>query len=172
MNNHQIRKILNSHPKTRNIFVSVHAADTLPEKPRFRKPCAYICNTDVASGPGKHWVCFFFPRENIGEYYDSYGHAPSEEFARFLGFPYRWNGVSVQSDYSTACGQHVIYYIFKRSCEISMDGIVHNFHPRNRKMNDDLVNEAVESAFGVDLNVFDVGFVMKQVSTTLKKRSV
>ena len=47
-----------------------------------------------------------------------------------------------------------------------MDGIVHDFHQRNRNMNDDLVNEAVESAFRVDLNVFDVGFVMKQISTS------
>ena len=35
-------------------------------------------------------------------------------------------------------------------------------------MNDDLVNEAVESDSGVDLNVFDVVF-MKQISTSLKK---
>ena len=34
--------------------------ETLPEKPRFRESCAYVCNTDDTSGPGKQWV-FFLP---------------------------------------------------------------------------------------------------------------
>ena len=73
MNNLQISQALDGDDVTKQIFVGVYVADTLPIK---EYPGAYICNTDTSSEPGRHWIAFFSPRPGILESFDSFGWNP------------------------------------------------------------------------------------------------
>lgn len=158
---------MESHPLTRNVFVSVHAADTLPTLSPQLKPCAYIANTDKSSEPGKHWVCFYFPKYSIPEYFDSYGVHPNKYFERFLEGNYVKNINFIQHPKSTVCGQYVMFYILQRCNGYSIDEIVQMFDKNNLIQNDVLVNDYVEKQFGVDLDVFDAYFLNKQINRGL-----
>ena len=64
MYGHQIERAILSDPVTRRTFHGVETRDHV-KIPR-QRPSVIIANTDDSSGPGKHWVVFFFPkRENL-----------------------------------------------------------------------------------------------------------
>ena len=159
----QLTKILKSHPVTRNVFVNVHASDTLPPTPRTIKPCAYISNTAPWRETGEHWVCFFFAKNSLPEYFDSFALDILPNFSKFLGEKYLTNTNIIQSIWSTSCGQHVIDYIYKRRAGYSMCDIVSVFDESNLLNNDLKVNQSVESNFGVDLKIYDKKFVLQQL---------
>lgn len=167
MNNFEITKLMDSHSLTRNVFVSVHAADTLPKSSRHLKPCAYIANTDKASQPGKHWVCFYFPKYSIPEYFDSYGVHPNIGFETFLDGNYVKNITFIQHPQSTVCGQYAMFYILQRCHGYSIREIVRMFDKENLIENDVFVNNVVNNNFGKDLEVFDSYFINKQINQAL-----
>ena len=61
-----------------------------PQQPdgtgKFPKVFSFVMNTDLSSGPGKHWVAVRVDTrdENTVEYYDSFGEEPSKHFMKQL----------------------------------------------------------------------------------------
>ena len=74
MNTLQLERALKHNTFTKKIFVGVFAADELPTLNTF--PCGFVANTDPSTEPGTHWVAFYFPSREKGEFFDSYGHPP------------------------------------------------------------------------------------------------
>ena len=160
----QITHTLTSHPRTKNVFVSTHAADSLPLGPRVDKPCAYIANTANWDQQGEHWVCFFFPKKGLPEYFDSFALDIPRHFANFLGSHFKQNHHIVQHPFSTACGQHVIYYIWQRCRGLCMEQILSLYTKNDYLINDVFVNQMIQQAFGVNLNVIDTRFINEQLN--------
>ena len=113
MNTAQITHALEQDPVTSKKFCGVFPSDKLPQTID-RYPCGFIANTDPNSGPGTHWVTYF-PLEEKGEFFDSYGHAPEyyrKSFGDFLKSRAQdFNGRKLQSAWSDVCGQYFILVI-------------------------------------------------------------
>ncbi len=165
MNNGQIHALLKSHLETKNVFVSVYAADNLPRLPRDNRPCAYIANTAPINNAGEHWVCFFFPKNDPPEYFDSLGFPPLiNDFFHFLETDQNkiiFNDCPIQNPFSTTCGQHVIHYILKKCRHMSMKDIISPFCNHDFRINDAIINSYVEKNFNTKLNIFDKQFIKK-----------
>ena len=73
MNTLQIKRALERDTFTKKIFGGVFAADELP-KLMNTFPCGFVANTDPSTEPGMHWVAFYFPSREKGEFFDSYGY--------------------------------------------------------------------------------------------------
>ena len=107
MNTAQITHALEQDPVTRKKFCGVIPSDKLPQTID-RYPCGFVANTDPSSGPGTHWVAFYFPSEEKGEFFDSYGHAPEyyrKSFGDFLkSRAWDFNRRKLKSVWSDVCG--------------------------------------------------------------------
>lgn len=163
MNNREISRIINTHHLLRNIFVGVYPADCLPDIPRKNKPCAYIANTHRKNQPGEHWVCFYATSYQPMEYFDSYGFPPKDDFLNILGEDYLRSTKFVQHPLSAMCGQYCIFYIYMRAIGTSMIDIIQMFDD-NTLLNDVKVNRIIEEVFDVDLDVFDLNYIGKQIA--------
>lgn len=163
MNNRQIERLLSTNIITRNAFVSVHAADCLPERERRRKPCAYVVNTDEISGPGKHWVCIYFPKSKPVEYFDSFGLYPKKYFIEFMKNDFLFHSNFLQQVNSTVCGQYCIAYIYLRCKGLCMAEILNLFNVYDPLGNDCYVNHIVKNEFGESYDIFDNNFLQKQI---------
>ena len=73
MNTLQLKRALERDTFTKKIFGGVFAADELP-KTFDTFPCGLVANTDPSTEPGTHWVAFYFPSRDKGEFFDSYGY--------------------------------------------------------------------------------------------------
>lgn len=163
MNNRQISALMRNHSRVSKIFVGVYPADMLPKKPRKDKPCAYIANTHKHNQPGEHWVCFYFPKDSLPEFWDSYGFPPQNEFKHFLGKHYLCSNKPLQHPLSSVCGQYCCLYILKRTEGFDMHSIITSF-TNDLIQNDILVNLIIEKTFCVDYDVISFPFLSKQIS--------
>ena len=69
----QIKRALERNTFTKKIFCGVFASDELPEIiDTF--PCGFVVNTDPSTELGTHWIAFYFPSHEKGEFFDSYGY--------------------------------------------------------------------------------------------------
>ena len=151
MNTAQITHALEQDPVTSKTFCGVFPSDKLPQT--FDKyPCGFVANTDPSSGPGTHWVAFYFPSEEKGEFFDSYGHAPEyyrKSFGDFLkSRAWDFNRRKLQSAWSDVCGQYCIFYLSHRARGQSMSNIVHLFN-NDTVLNDTKVSQFVKRHFKV-----------------------
>ena len=123
---------LSNFPYLHKNLDGVYSADKIPRK--ITKNHFFICNTDVSSGPGKHWFCVLKLENNILECFDSLGITDEKkEFLRkHLNLPkirkIDFNTTSVQSPSTSSCGLFVLYFL------------VHRFHNKDLSF-DDLMNE-------------------------------
>lgn len=112
MNELEIAKYLSADKYISKFFRGVFARDELVENDRGEG--LYIINTDISTGPGKHWVCLFLSDET--EYFDSLGLAPVEVKA-FLDNrlePYVFSSQRLQGPNSDVCGDYCILYAYFR----------------------------------------------------------
>ena len=144
--------------------MNTHAADTLPERPRIQRPAAYIVNLSPLSSPGTHWVCFFFPVTGLPEYFDTFSFDIPSYFWNFIGQRYKHNTKIVQYPLNTTCGQHVIYYIYQRCKNISMEAILDGYNSTDLFLNDVLVNQIVNQNFGLCLSLVNEKFINEQIT--------
>ena len=75
MNTIKITHALQQDHFTKRTFCGVFPSDKLP-KTIDKYPCAIVANTDASGQPGSHWVVFYFPSEQKGEFFNSYGQPP------------------------------------------------------------------------------------------------
>ena len=147
MNTMQLERVMKTDPYTRSQFRGVFAADQLPRRVK-TYPSAYIVNTDPASEPGAHWVAFYFPQKDKGEFFDSYGDTPAYYSGIFKTFikqnscTWTYNHQPLQSLLSRVCGQYCLFYLLHRCHGVNMFKILRYFH-KNKERNDRFVNEFI-----------------------------
>ena len=113
MNTLQLKRALEHNPSTKKIFGGVFAADELP-KTFDTFPYGFVANTDPSTEPGTHWVAFYFPSRDKGEFFDSYGYPPEHYGLESYDIE-TWNKYKLQSSWSNVCGQYCIFYLYHKS---------------------------------------------------------
>ena len=147
MNSLQLERALERNPYTKKTFRGVFAADELPDLDTF--PCGFVANTDPHTEPGTHWVAFYFPSRDKGEFFDSYGYPPEYYGEPFMGYNIETiNSHKLQSSWSEVCGHYCIFYLYYRSRRYSMSKIV-NMFSSNTTINDCKVSCYVKKHFNV-----------------------
>ena len=125
MNTLQLKRALERDTFTKKIFGGVFAADELP-KTFDTFPYGFVANTDPSTEPGTHWVAFYFPSHDKGEFFDSYGYPPEHYGLESYDIE-TWNKYKLQSSWSNVCGQYCIFYLYHKSRGYSMSKIVNLF---------------------------------------------
>ena len=147
MNSLQLERALERNPFTKKTFRGVFAADELPDLDTF--PCGFVANTDPRTEPGTHWVAFYFPSRDKGEFFDSYGYPPEYYGEGFTVYDVETiNSHKLQSSWSEVCGHYCIFYLYYRSRRHSMSKIV-NMFSSNTTINDCKVSCYVKKHFNV-----------------------
>ena len=112
MFSHEIEQELN-HLKC---FKGVYSKNNLPLRKLVTRPIAFIINTQNSDEPGEHWVGLFVAKNNIAEFFDSFGRNPlCCEIKKFLII----NDVKIliinkniiQNIFSDNCGRYCILFI-------------------------------------------------------------
>lgn len=148
MNNVQIDKVLQRSALTRGKYLGCFAADKIPmngnnssSSSSNKYPYQMVVNMDTSSSYGSHWVAIHVCSPTHVEYYDSLGDwpPPSPHIHRFLRrFAHcKYSTRQWQSDRSSACGKHAIYFLLRRSAGLSFKDIMQ--HLAQCKQNADRV---------------------------------
>jgi hypothetical protein len=127
----------------RGIDDAVICADEIPRRP-IQKPAGFVVNTDFCSGPGKHWVTFYFPKKGPVEFFDSLGHSPEYYHAIFRNFlivngpQYLYNIGRLQDYGSPYCGEYCLDFLVQRVKGVSYYSYITQFGD-NYAQNDSIV---------------------------------
>ena len=113
-----------------NIFGGIFAKDQLVfELPN--REIFFICNTDISSNEGKHWVIIYLPKDGTNiEYFDSLGKRPDNLFVTFMSQSKRYisyNKIRLQSSVSDACAYYCLYFVYFRCRGVSFMDILTSF---------------------------------------------
>ncbi len=155
MNTGQIVQALEQDLVTSKMFCGVFPSNKLPQTV-IKYPCGFVANTDPSNKPETHWVAFYFPTEEKGEFFDSYGQPPSfytDSFGDFLNkHSYEWtfSTCKLQSAWSSVCGQYCVFYLSHKARGYSMNKIVQLFS-NNTTLNDTKVSHFVKTHFKIVL---------------------
>ena len=76
-----------------------------------------------------------------------------------MGGVYKRNLNIIQHPLTTTCGQHVIFYIFQRCKNETMEQIMSCYNERNILLNDVEITRMVNKNFQLDLKIIDIGFL-------------
>lgn len=147
--------------------IGVFPSDRLPKVDR--DPACVIANTDPHSKTGTHWVAFYIDG-NKCEFFDSYGNQPqNRHFIRFMQ-PYQvlYNRNQVQAPFSSACGQHVIHFLYHR-CR--GDKEILDCYTRDLGGNDQAVCAFVSDMCDVSIAPIDRSFVYSQIARVLQEQT-
>ncbi|MBM3938634.1 MAG: hypothetical protein FJ333_08300 [Sphingomonadales bacterium] len=104
-------------------FEGIFSYDTIPK--HFKNRNFIIVNTDISSGPGKHWFCIV-KNNGMIECFDSLGVTTAKQSFLRNHFAIRgithvtFNVTPVQPLDSTLCGQFVLYFLFERYHNLDM----------------------------------------------------
>jgi len=143
MNTNEIEQLLRATCKYD--FQGVYSIDNLLSKPKL-----VVCNTDPSTKPGQHWISIYVSEDGRGEYFDSFGRAPTGHFVDYLNEHCRnwiYNKKQLQSMISTFCGYYCCLYCIYRPRGFDLfkitnlfstdtafyDSIVHSFICRPNK---------------------------------------
>ncbi len=158
MNTSQLTYIMKNSPVTSKAFVGVFAADQLPSVARLQLPAAYIINTEPGGASGEHWLGIFQETMDTMEFFDSFGrpltefHRNSQDFC--AGYSILSQNQKLQSPLSTACGQFVSYFIWKRCSGLSFNQVMAKFYVDPHD-NDEMVVLKVNNVFDCKTEVYD-----------------
>lgn len=146
--------------------IGVFPSDRLPLIDR--DPACVIANTDPHTMPGKHWVGFYIDGWQC-EFFDSYGNPPTNKnFLRFMNqYNVQYNTEQVQAPLTSACGQHVLHYLFHR-CR--GDSTILECYTKDLFNNDQSVCDFVNDLCDISVAPVDHEFIYKQVARMLEGR--
>ena len=135
MNEIEIARYLMCDAYTSKYFKGVMAYNELPK--HIALDGLYIVNTDLSTGPGKHWVSVFI--NDRCEYFNSLGYPPMElkYFLENQQKTYVYSNKRIQGN-GDVCGDYCILYSYFRCRGISMQDFVNKF-TENIELNDILV---------------------------------
>lgn len=127
-------------------FAGIFSADNIPKTLKNRH--FFIINTDIESGPGKHWYTIV-RLNNLIECFDSLG--VKQKHKDFLCEHFNVKGIThitfnttqVQPSYSLLCGQYVLYFLFERyhNLDISFEDLLNEAFCESDQTNDKKVLE-------------------------------
>lgn len=130
----------------KKFFNGIFSADNLPTK--LKNNHFIIVNTDVHSGPGKHWYAVV-RRDDTIECFDSIG--VTEEQKQFLSSHFNFKGIShltfntsqLQPLSSTLCGQYALYFLFERyhNFDWDFDDLLNEMFSENLDKNAQVVSK-------------------------------
>ncbi|KAL3072147.1 hypothetical protein niasHT_036144 [Heterodera trifolii] len=107
-------KTLAKNNVTRHYYIGCFAADQIPAGAIVKFPHCMVVNLDPSTSHGSHWVCIYCASPLHLEYYDSLG---------------MWPPPSVHiSANSSACGRHVIFFLYCRCVGMTFEKIVNFLH--------------------------------------------
>lgn len=175
MNTKQLMTIIKSDAMLRPLCRGVFPADCLPTQ-CMKPPWCLIANTDIKEEPGSHWVAIFVGVEQT-EFFDSFGRSPEACASYFRPFlrrhasksPLKVNDKQIQDFFSTACGQHCLYFLLHRVRGLSMSRIVNQF-TKDWQLNDSLVNAFIERRYDVALPIVDDEYLAFQIARIIFKK--
>lgn len=109
--------------KGKHKFLGVFPAHSLPygRKKRILKNVSLIANSMTSSGPGLHWLCFYFSEAGNGHFFDSYGKKPSayhrdwKQYLNVHSIRWTYNTKIVQKGWKPTCGYHCLYYLYHKA---------------------------------------------------------
>ena len=137
---------LSNFPEIKKYFEGIFSADNLPKK--IKKNCFIICNTDVSTGPGKHWYCIAKLSSTILQCFDSLGIDNTKK--NFILSNLRQKGIEqikfnvtqVQSSESDTCGLFVLYFLIQRyhNKDLSFNELMNEIFVFSQTENEKLVN--------------------------------
>jgi hypothetical protein len=169
MNTAQLLRTVESDDVLHSCCVGVFPCNRIP-KNIDRNPACIIANTDPHTKPGQHWVAFYIEDRHC-EFFDSYGRSPvNRHFAQFLrSFQVQYNETQVQAPFSSACGPHVLHYLFHR-CR--GDSTILECYTRDLAANDEDVCAFVNDLCDVSLPPVDHEFVYNQIAKALQEATL
>ena len=114
---------------------------------------------DPSYKPGVHWVAVYIDREELSEYFNSFGHPPTREIKHFL-CSWNYNHVPVQERYSITCEQFVVFYIYQSCSGLSLKSVLRKYFNAHAKiMNDVLVRDFVKKHYQFFAKLMDPNFI-------------
>ncbi len=148
-----IVKLLKEREKLSN-FHGVFGKDELKNIKIDSLPYSIIVNEDdfVGGRGGTHWVAIYIDEGNRLDFYDSFGEKPKmKELTDFIRpFKMNYNKVQVQADESSTCGQHCIFFLIKRTQNVTISMLVNKyFNVNNKLLNDLYVYRFVQERYGL-----------------------
>jgi len=117
MNIQQIDRVIRWHVLR---FDGIYRIDTLPWH---GGPKLLVANTDLAGHPGEHYIAILFDDRGNGQYFDSFGCAPSKRFDDYMNRYCRswtYNIMQFQSATSELCGDYCIVWCLLNSGKIDL----------------------------------------------------
>ena len=163
MNGAQIERALRQDKFASQSFVGVFAADRLPVK---EFSGSYVVNTDETGQPGQHWVAFYTVDDTI-ECFDSFGKDPgvyNAHIKKWLDDTYKViQCETIQSDDTTVCGQHCMFFLLLRSCGFSYEDVMSAF-TSDTVINDKFVCKFVNKFFKLKTSVQDKYFLIQRAT--------
>ena len=108
-------------------WLGTYARDQIPFLKNEKRPFALVVNTDVAAGPGEHWLALYAPRDSLKiEMFDSFGLPPN--IYSFDPSLIHFSSRSIQSFGSKVCGHYALLFIYFRSRNYSFDNTINNLN--------------------------------------------
>ena len=131
-------------------------------------PFGLVANTDQSNEEGTHWVALWVGSDGYGEYFDSYGQQPLQTFQNYLDqhAVQGWKEAvkkQIQGFLSSVCGQYCLYYLYNKCRGRSVVEFGDDL-----PANDAVVTEFVNRKFALDIDTYDVNFVLNQISKQFK----
>ena len=125
MNGAQILDRLSQDAVTFAKCCGVYARDKLPLNVPVDQFC--VCNTDIWTKNGRHWILIYFPPSGPTEFFDPLGEKPNAEFIQFMGDDYMYSTQRYQSTNSTACAFYCIFFAYMKCRGIPFQSITDLF---------------------------------------------
>ena len=178
MNSLQIHNIL-SHDENaqKSNFLGCFPIDKIPNSAS-RYPCSLVINTKPHTHPGEHWVAVIKNEDNYGIYFDSYGFPPTHlpEISKLLNQCIDWtyNTTSLQSQFTTVCGQYVIFFITHYARGFSLEHIIYLLNELGDSYsNDAFIFNYIKNTYSnylcnAKLKAVDTAFIFNQISNSLQ----
>jgi hypothetical protein len=133
-----IIKKIQSDEYGRKYFLGVFPSDLIPTHVKY--PCGFIVNTDTSSGPGKHWVAFYYNASGEATFFDSFGFPPVyygfEDYLEKSSTKWQYNKVKVQHLLSSTCGYYTVFFILLMSRDLDLNEVISFFSSDKFLLND------------------------------------
>ena len=142
MNTKEISEYLNRDLICRKIFYGVYA-DKISKLHSL--PALIVCNSDISSRSGEHWIVLYVDENRRAEYFDSIGRFPTKWFKTFLDdncTAWIWNEKQLQSVIIKFCGHYWIFYCLYRSTGVDVRKRAKMF-TKDTSLNDSIVHNCV-----------------------------
>jgi hypothetical protein len=177
MDNKQIHAILSTDKYlVANNFLGVFPLDLIPTTAAITYPCSLVVNTKPHNHPGEHWIAIAKNQYNETVFFDSYGSPPFNlpEVGVVLSDDWTYNNTTLQSTFTTVCGEYCIFFLLHYTRGYTLDQIVHLLNDIGDKAaNDAMIYHYIRDRYPSQelkqLKPVDFPFVFNQIASSLSK---